>query len=72
MNSFFLGVLTIIFLLVIAVYIRRFIRNKKIKKYKSRGGNSRESVGENVVAVLNGKIVKENWIDKFDRKLRGG
>lgn len=70
--SFLYGIIFTITLLVVAVFARRFARKTKMKKYHSKGGNSRESVGENVVAILNNKEIKENWINRFERKLKGG
>jgi len=70
--NFLYGIIITILLLVGSVFVRRSLRKRKIKKYHSVGGNSREAFGENVVVVLNDKEIKESWINKFERRLRGG
>jgi len=76
MIGFLLGVFSTIMILVMAVFYRRRGIRALMAKMGRGGENSRERVGETVVAVLNSgtrkrKRIRQNWIIRFKQKIRG-
>lgn len=70
-TGFLFGVLFTLSLLVAAVFYRRRQFRDLMDKIGRGGENSRENVGENVVAVLNGKQIRPGWIERVRRRFRG-
>jgi len=68
--GFFLGMLFTLLLLMLAVFYRRKKIRQLLDKVPEGGENSRERVGEDVIAVLNSgtkrrKVIQVTWFTRM-------